>query len=82
MLETFNIAERSFNTGMNVRLIEPQRCAVLLGEDRINNLAIIFRRRCKIYEKHLLASSCLSVFFSVGLEQLSSHWTDFNETDI
>ena len=48
MLETLNIAAGNFNTGMNVWLIEPQRWSVLLGEDRINNLEVIFRRMCKI----------------------------------
>jgi hypothetical protein len=48
MLETLNIAARSFNIYMNVWLIEPQRWPVLLGEDRINKLAVIFRRTCKI----------------------------------
>ena len=39
--------------------------------------------RQQICKKRLLASSCLSVCLSVrpsvGIEQLSSHWTDFHE---
>jgi len=50
MLEAQNTVARSFNTGMNVWLIEPQRWSLRLGEDRINNLAIIFRRMCKFTE--------------------------------
>jgi len=36
-----HIAARSFNTGMNVWLTEPQRWSVLLGGDRINIWAVI-----------------------------------------
>ena len=34
---------------------------------------------CDLCEKRLLASSCLSVRLSYCVEQLGSHWTDFDE---
>ena len=37
----------------------------------------VFKRNRKILKKQLLASSCLSVHLSVRMEQLGSHWTDF-----
>jgi hypothetical protein len=38
-----------------------------------------FWARPQNFEKRLLASSCLSVRPSVRMEQLGSHWTDFQE---
>ena len=80
MLETLHIAARSFNAGMNVWLIEPQRWSVLLGGDRINIWAVILGECVK--SRKAFISFVMSVRLSVGSEQLGYHWTDFNETDI
>ena len=42
-------------------------------------ILVLFRRVSKIFEKRLLASSCLSVCPSVHMEQLCYHWKDFHE---
>jgi len=39
----------------------------------------IFLARSQNYEERLLASSCLSVYPSVLIEQHDSHWTEFHE---
>ena len=39
----------------------------------------LFRSICKNWEQRLLVSSCISVCLSLRLEQLESHWIDFNE---
>ena len=39
---------------------------------------LYFQARSQNCEKLILISSCLSVRFSVRMEQLGSHWTDFH----